>query len=374
LARLAIFTAQLGTISETFIRRHLEGIAPGETVAVARHSTHPTDGRWQAPCPVLFLDRAVSGWPARIAHRGGRTWPDLRASAVARFLRRHGVRVVLGEYLDQFVEFVPLLDRMSLPYVVQGHGIDLSAALRDRTTAEGYLAYRSARAVLTRCEPHRRRLIDLGLSPDQVKVNQGGVEIPTRVPERGPTAARRLLAIGRMTPKKGPIYLLEAFRRAALRDPGLTLDYVGAGELLAAARQFVAACDLEGRVRLHGAASAPTTAGLLADCGVFVQHSLTDPETGDEEGLPTSIQEAMAHGLAVVATRHAGIPETVIEGETGLLVDEGDVGAMAEALAAATAVATRLGAAGRRRAEALYGWDQERARLAAWLFAGAAPA
>jgi glycosyltransferase involved in cell wall biosynthesis len=352
----------------------LEGIAPGETVAVVRHSTRPTDGRWQAPCPVLFLDRAMSSWPPRLAHRGGRTWPDLRAGAVARFLRRRGVRVVLGEYLDQFVEFVPLLDRLSLPYVVQGHGIDLSAALRDPATAEGYLAYRSARAVLTRCEPHRRRLIDLGLAADRVNVNPGGVDLPPRVPERGPAAAGRLLAIGRMTPKKGPIYLLEAFRRAALRDPGLTLDYVGAGELLAAARQFVAACDLEGRARLHGAASEATMAGLLAGCGVFVQHSLTDPETGDEEGLPTSIQEAMAHGMAVVATRHAGIPEAVIEDETGLLVDEGDVAAMAEAFVAVPAIAARLGAAGRRRAEALYGWEQERSRLAAWLFAGAAPA
>jgi glycosyltransferase involved in cell wall biosynthesis len=322
----------------------------------------------------LFLDRAMSSWPARLAHRGGRTWPQLRAAAVARFLRRHGVRVVLGEYLDQFVEFAPLLDRLGLPYVVQGHGIDVSAALRGEGAAESYLAYRSARAVLTRCEPHRRRLIDLGLPRDRVQVNPGGIELPTCVPKRAPAAARRLLAIGRMTPKKGPIFLLEAFRRAALRDPGLTLDYVGDGELLAAARQFVAACGLEGRVRLHGAAPEATKAGLLADCGTFVQHSLTDPGTGDEEGLPTTIQEAMAHGLAVVATRHAGIPEAVIEGETGLLVDEGDVGAMAKAFLAVLPIAARLGAAGRRRAEALYGWEQERSRLAGWLFAEAAPA
>jgi len=346
----------------------VEGIAPGETVAVVQRSAHPMGGRWQAPCPVLFLDQAMSGWPARLAHRGGRSWRDLRAGAVAGFLRRHGVRVVLGEYLDEFVEFVPLLDRMRLPYVAQGHGMDVSAALRDAGTAESYLAYRSARVVLTRCEPHRRRLIDLGLAAEQVCVNPGGVDLPPRVPERGPAAARRLLAIGRMTPKKGPIYLLEAFRRAARLDPELTLDYIGAGDLLPAARQFVAAGDLQGRVRLHGAAADATKAALLEACGVFVQHSLTDPETGDEEGLPAAIQEAMAHGMAVVSTRHAGIPEAVIEAETGLLVDEGDVGAMAEALVAVPAIAARLGAAGRRRAEALYGWEQERSRLTGWLF------
>jgi len=346
----------------------VEDIARGETVAVAQRSTHPMGGRWQAPCPVLFLDEAMHEWSARLAHRGGRSWRNLRAGVVAGFLRRHGVRVVLGEYLDEFVEFVPLLDRMNLPYVAQGHGLDLSAALRDAGAAEGYLAYRSARAVLTRCEPHRRRLIDLGLAADRVVVNPGGVDLPPRLPERGAAAAKRLLAIGRMTPKKGPIYLLEAFRRAALRDPELTLDHVGAGELLPALRQFVSACDLKGRVRLHGAASEATKAALLEACGVFVQHSLIDPETGDEEGLPAAIQEAMAHGLAVVATRHAGIPEAVIESETGLLVDEGDVSAMAEAFVAIPPMAARLGAAGRRRAESLYGWEQERSRLAGWLF------
>jgi colanic acid/amylovoran biosynthesis glycosyltransferase len=371
LARLAVFTAQLGAVSETFVRRHVEDIAPGETVVVAWRSSHPAGGRWTAPCPVLFLDQAIGRWPARLAHRAGRSWPQLRAEAVARFLRRHGVQVVLAEYLDEFLEFIPLIDRLGLPYVAQGHGIDLSAALRRPGMPERYLAYRSARAVLTRCEPHRRRLIDLGLPPGKVAVNPGGVDVPPAAAPRDPGANRRFLAIGRMTAKKGPIYLLEAFRRAAARDPALMLDYVGEGELFAAARQFVAACGLKDRVVLHGAAPDATKLRLLQERGVFVQHSLTDPETGDEEGLPASIQEAMAHGMAVVSTRHAGIPEAVIDGETGLLVDEGDVAAMAEAFVAVPEIAARLGEAGRRRAAALYGWEHERARLRGWLFGAA---
>ena len=373
MARLAIFTAQLGAISETFIRRHVEDIAPGETVVVAWRSTHPAGGRWTAPCPVLFLDQAIRRWPARLAHRAGLSWPRIRAPAVSRFLRRHGVQVVLAEYLDEFLEFVPLIERLAIPYVAQGHGIDLSAALRRPGMAERYLAYRSARAVLTRCEAHRRRLIDLGLPEAKVAVNPGGVDLPAAACERDPAAARRLLAVGRMTAKKGPIHLLEAFRRAATHDPGLTLDYIGDGELFAAAEQFVAARRLGERVTLHGAAPEAIKVRLLRECGVFVQHSLTDPQTGDEEGLPASIQEAMAHGLAVVSTRHAGIPEAVIEGETGLLVDERDVAAMADALVAVPAMAARLGAAGYRRAVATYGWDHERARLRGWLFGALSP-
>jgi glycosyltransferase involved in cell wall biosynthesis len=371
-ARLAVITAQVGAVSETFIRRHLEGIAPGETVAVALRSNHLADGRWDAGCPVLYLDEIVNRWPARLAHRVGRSWRELRAGAVASFLRQHGVGVVLGEYLDLFVEFVPVLDRLSIPYVTQGHGVDLSAALRNADTAGSYGAYRSARAVLTRSEFHRRRLIDLGLPAERVHVNPGGVDLPDAAPERGPGAGKRLLAIGRMTAKKGPIYTLEAFRRAAARDPELQLDYVGGGELEDAVAQFVHACDLQGRVTLHGPASEATKARLLRECGVFVQHSLTDPATGDEEGLPASIQEAMANAMSVISTRHAGIPEAVTHGETGLLIDEGDVNAMAEAMLAIAPMAAALGAAGRRRALASYGWPHERARLAGWLFGEAA--
>jgi glycosyltransferase involved in cell wall biosynthesis len=105
---------------------------------------------------------------------------------------------------------------------------------------------------------------------------------------------------------------------------------------------------------------------LLANCGVYLQHSLTDPETGDEEGLPASLQEAMAHGLAVIATRHSGIPEAVAHGETGLLCDERDVSGMARAIlefARSEPAVRQFGAAGRKKAAATYSWEEERRRL-----------
>jgi colanic acid/amylovoran biosynthesis glycosyltransferase len=111
---------------------------------------------------------------------------------------------------------------------------------------------------------------------------------------------------------------------------------------------------------------------LLGECGVFVQHSMTDPATGDEEGLPAAIQEAMAAGMAVVSTRHAGIPEAVIEGETGLLVDEGDVEAMAEAFVQIGGTAIEMGRAGHAEARAKHAWTGERDRLRGWLFGAAA--
>ena len=81
----------------------------------------------------------------------------------------------------------------------------------------------------------------------------------------------------------------------------------------------------------------------------FVQHSMTAP-SGDSEGIPVAILEAGASGLPVIATRHAGIPEAVVDGETGYLVGEGDVNAMASRmrqLALEPELAGRLGARAR---------------------------
>jgi len=291
----------------------------------------------------------------------------VRDLIVERFLRKHRVTNVLGQYLDQFVDFVPLLDRLKLPYIVQGHGIDVSARLREPGTAKRYLAYKSAKAVLTRCEFHRRRLIELGLPEETTLVNPGGVDVPDAIPTHPPEAAKRYLAVARMAVKKGPIYLLEAFRLAMAKDPSITLDFIGDGPLFPAVHQFVQACGLASRVRLHGFASEETKQRLLVQCGVFVQHSITDPDTGDEEGLPAAIQEAMAHGLAVVSTRHAGIPEAVIEGETGLLVDERDVCGMAKALLDIQATSDAMGNAGFLRAASDHAWNCEKDRLTRWL-------
>jgi colanic acid/amylovoran biosynthesis glycosyltransferase len=362
-ATLAVFTTQLGA---SFINRHVEDLLPGRTVVVARFDGHPLGGFYEAQCPVLFLDRWALSLPVRLALRVGVPDVRLRDAAIKLFLLRHGVTAVLGEFLDQFVDFVPLLDRMGLPYVVQGHGVDLSAALREPGMAARYLRYKSARAVLTRSEFHRRRLINLGLSSEHVHVNRGGVDVPVRPPKRE-SASKRFLAIGRMAPKKGPIYLLEAFRLAAKQDLDITLDFIGDGPLFPAARQFVDASGLGTRVRLHGFGSEETKQRLLLECGVFVQHSITDPDTGDEEGFPASIQEAMAHGMAVISTRHAGIPEAVEEGITGWLVDEGDVEKMAIAILKAPPSASALGNAGHLRAASEHAWSGERSRLTHWL-------
>jgi colanic acid/amylovoran biosynthesis glycosyltransferase len=359
---LAVFTPELGS---TFINKHTLRLAPGMTVAVSQ-ATGPEGGWivWDDAIPILYLEGWMRRPATRIARRLGLPLDRQRDFAVAQFLRRYRVTVVLGEFLDWFVQFVPVLERLGIPYVVQSHGVDASAMIRIPKIAKSYQAYRSAKAILTRNTLHRRRLIELGLPESKVQVNIGGVDVPSELPSRSPEAGRRFLTIAHMKPKKSPIYMLEAFRRALAIDPNITLDYASGGSWLPAAKDFVRACGLSSRVRLHGIVSEEDKVRLLRECGAFILHSLTDPETGDEEGLPAAIQEAMAHGLPVVSTRHSGIPEAVIDGVTGLLVNEGDLDGMARAMVDVIPQAAAMGKAGYHEALAKHAWRFERARLA----------
>jgi glycosyltransferase involved in cell wall biosynthesis len=99
---------------------------------------------------------------------------------------------------------------------------------------------------------------------------------------------------------------------------------------------------------------------------IFIQHSITDNETGDEEGCPVAVLEAMSHNMPVVSTWHAGIPEAVVDGATGYLVEEGDSIAMAERIVALVknpVLRHQLGISAWERAREQFSWEKEKMGL-----------
>ena len=97
-----------------------------------------------------------------------------------------------------------------------------------------------------------------------------------------------------------------------------------------------------------------------------MQHSVRTAE-GDCEGTPLGVLEASAAGLAVVSTRHGGIKEAVVDGQTGFLVEEGDVKAMAQRmleLAESPALAAAMGQKARQHMRANYAMEKRVAALA----------
>jgi glycosyltransferase involved in cell wall biosynthesis len=242
---------------------------------------------------------------------------------------------------------------MGLPLFVHFHGYDVSQCTTLVSYQRAYrrLAGRTA-AFIVPSQYLADRLAGIGIPRDHLHVVPCGVE-PAEFPFAGrPADGQRVLAVGRLVDKKAPHLLIAAFAGAATSRPDAILEIIGDGPLMDRCRAEVEARDLAGRVVLHGPRPHAFVKERMRAATVFAQHSVT-ASNGDTEGLPVAILEAMMSGLPVVSTRHAGIPEAVLDGETGCLVDEGDVAGMGraiEALLADPRRAGRMGEAGHARA------------------------
>ncbi|MDF1522171.1 MAG: glycosyltransferase [Trueperaceae bacterium] len=202
----------------------------------------------------------------------------------------------------------------------------------------------------------RRRLMAVGVPSDRVVVHHDGIDL-TRfafAPRPAAVLPARLLFVGRLSEKKGAVYLLEAL--ALLRQQGhdASLEVIGDGPLAADLRARCTRLGLDDRVRFAGAQPQEAVARAMAQAHALVAPSVR-AASGDEEGIPTVLKEAMARGLPVVSTRHSGIPELVEHGVNGFLAEERDAAGLAAYLIELLGAPERwdaLARAGRAKVEA----------------------
>lgn len=211
-------------------------------------------------------------------------------------------------------------------------------------------------SILAISEGVRQALIGSGVPAARIEVVPSGIDLaPFEAPFDRPATRKRLgipegdllvLQIAALAPHKSQTDLLRAGAKACAQRPDLRIWIAGEGPLRGALEAEHRALKLGESVRFLGFRN--DTTDLLRAADLFVISSYL-------EGLGTSILDAMAAGLAVVATRVGGIPEIVAHGETGLLVPPRDPEALAGAildLAGDPARRAALGARGRDRARA----------------------
>jgi colanic acid/amylovoran biosynthesis glycosyltransferase len=370
--KLAIFAPHIGATSETFIKRHMADLLPEQTVVIASTASKPYAGHWSVNAPALILDRIqLPSLQYRLIRKlkrkitGKQT--DEKLKIVKRFLKEHQVNVAMGEFLNLSLPWLDIAQEMGIKFFGHAHGYDVSEQVLNPERCSQYLKYNDSGGVITMSHYSRKRLINIGLVPEKVHVVPYGTNVNLNPRSRmNEHEMVRCIAVGRMVPKKGPILLLDAFRRAANVNHKLHLDYIGGGELFSAAWQFIKAFKLENRIMLHGVQPNEIVKSMMKEADIFLQHSLTDIETGDQEGLPVAILEAMAHTLPIVSTRHAGISEAVDHGVNGYLVEEGDSEAMAERimeLASNAELRIKMGMAGWMIAKENFTWEREKSML-----------
>lgn len=380
--RVAILIDHVGRPSEVFIRRHIEYFGEHARPIVKRRL--PADeAAWGEDLTVEVLPKGAS-LPKRLAQlrslmlvgdrrtMAGATNKQRRA--LTRTLRDVAPAAVLVEYLSPWLSYLPDIARMRVPIFGHAHGYDVSQLVRDPRWAHAYGEWNRADGVVVPSSHIKARLVNLGIDQAKLHVIPYGVEVPGELPRPGTAATKpfRFVAVGRMVQKKAPLATLEAFHSVSQSNPEVHLDMVGDGPLKESAEAYVREHGLGHCVTLWGPQPHGVVRSIMRGGDAFVQHSRVDPETGDEEGLPVAILEAMAEALPVVATRHAGIPESVVDGETGYLVQEEDIHTMRDAMEALSRdrnTARALGAHGWRRAAERFSVERQRSSLRQLLLA-----
>ena len=290
----------------------------------------------------------------------------LKKRALTRLFRRNRIRAVLAEFAPTGAAIMDACHRVNMPLIVHFHGHDAYNSKTLATYGSKYPAlFRTARHIVAVSEHMRQRLITLGAPEEKMTVIPCGVDTEQFSPTDPAKAGPIFVAVSRLVSIKAPQLTLLAFSKVVAECPEARLTVVGDGPLLDCLEQLRTALHLEDSVTLAGVLEHSRVRDLLANARAFVQHSMRTANV-EAEGSPLTLAEAGAVGLPVVTSRCGGTQELVKHGETGYLVDQGDVEAMARymlRLAREPALAAQLGAAGRRHVEARYSQTKNIAKL-----------
>src|SRR2546426_9779665 len=280
-------------------------------------------------------------WPRDLVEQHERRYgPGIKACLRARnalyfadFFARNDVDHVHVHFANRAAHTALFMKEISgIPFSVTAHGQDFMKDLG----SDDLLREICAAAEFVAAETdYSRELIRQRCPASAAKIHRvyNGIDLehfPT--PAQGTTnPVPRIISVGRFVAFKGFEHLIDACAELASRGVDFTCDIIGDGPLHDALRAKIDVLNLSSRINLLGSLSQRAVLEALQAADIFALASVTDAE-GASDVFPTVILEAMASARPVVSTRLAGIPELVVDGQTGLLVSSGDTSALTEAL------------------------------------------
>ncbi len=243
---------------------------------------------------------------------------------------RDSFDVVIAQFGPRSFEFFDFPGKLATCF----RGYDISRQLRRKK--QGYYdgLWERGDLFLPVCRYFQERLVTLGCPADKIEVLHSAIDCrkfrfqPRHLATGDPV---RIISVGRLVEKKGFIYALECIAGLAARGVSLEYNLIGHGPLEDELRDRIRELGIGEIVRFPGPLAHEDVVKNLETSHICLMPSVT-AEDGNQEGIPNVLKEAMAMGLPVVSTRHAGIPELVQDGVSGYLVAERDSTALATAL------------------------------------------
>ncbi len=258
----------------------------------------------------------------------GLTTYNAHETAFVNSLKKNKIDLVFAQYGETANRIVKICQKLNIPLITHFHGYDASikTVLSNCKNYKEVFGYSSF--VISVSKEMQKRLLELGCPEWKLVYNVYGPD-SIFLSIKPDFTEQKFVGIGRFVDKKSPYYTILAFSKVLVKYPHAKLVIGGNGVLYDTCVNLVNHLNIENNVSLPGVMSRKEFIGHLSSSIAFVQHSVT-ALSGDQEGTPVAVLEASAAGLPIIATKHAGIPDVIIDGETGLLVEEHDVDAMAE--------------------------------------------
>lgn len=320
---LAIISPSPNAYSETFIQAHKR--IPGVKVFYYCGGGIPNflEGHGAVASKTLWTKISRN-----FRHRLKKTGLSLSEEALVRSFKKHRIDCVLAEYGTTAVAVFNVCKKLNIPLIPHFHGYDASAYEVLDEYKNAYKAiFQYSSAVVAVSKVMVRKLVELGCPESKLVWNPCSPDDMFLTLE--PTLSKKqFIGIGRFVDKKAPYYTLLAFQKTLKKHPDARLIIGGNGPLLNTCNNLVKYLKIEKNVSFPGIITPDQYLDYLKESIAFVQHSIT-AESGDMEGTPVGVLEASAAGLPVISTIHAGIPDVIIHGKTGLLCQEHDVDQMA---------------------------------------------
>ena len=231
-------------------------------------------------------------------------------------------------------------EHLNIPFCVTFHGYDITLNRRQfhyqRPLYYQLLRYEKqlqekAAAFIAVSGFIRQQLLAAGYPEHKIIQHYIGVDVDKFCPGSREPNERYILCVGRHTEKKGIDILLRAFAQITAQHPDVLLVQVGQGELTNRLKALTQTLGLEEKVRFLGAQPHGHVLELIQEAEIFALPSHTASD-GNCEALGIVFNEASACGIPVVSTRHGGIPEAIVDGQTGFLVPEQNISELAKKL------------------------------------------